>query len=439
MEEEPRPYDADDDYWVTGVRTAVLDAPTSETEAGPEAAEAPGWPPPAGGSGGGGWAPPYALPPWAAPPPGSPATRRPLLRSLVVVLMIGLAAAGGALGFAIGRNPTTTTTGADSPSGSTGSSGSGAAPSSTNNGALASTVDKWVVDVNTVLGYQNAQAAGTGIVLTSTGEVLTNNHVIEGATRISVTDVGNGRTYSASVVGTDASADVAVLQLSGASGLATASVGSSANLAVGDAVTAFGNAGGVGGTPSQSSGQVTALDQQVTASDSLSGASEQLSGMIQTSASLQPGDSGGPLVDSAGKVVGIDTAGSSGFQFQSGSSANFAIPIDTALQIARQIESGQSSSSVHIGTAAFLGVGATSAGGNGALVENVIASSPAAEAGLQPGDVIDSVNGQNVSSPTDLSTIMEGRQPGDEVQVGWVDTSGQQHTASVQLASGPPA
>jgi S1-C subfamily serine protease len=440
MHEDPRPYDADDDYWMAGVGTALLDAPTSEPEAGPETAEAPRWPPPAGG-GGGVWAPPYPLPPWAAPPPRSPGTRRPLLRTLVVVLMLGLAAASGALGFALGKNPATTTAGADSPSGSTGSSsGSGGSPSgSTSNGDLASSVDKWVVDVNTVLGYQNAQAAGTGIVLTSSGEVLTNNHVVEGATRISVTDVGNGRTYTANVVGTDASADVAVLQLSGASGLATASVGSSANLAVGDAVTAFGNAGGVGGTPSQSSGQVTALDQQVTASDSLSGASEQLSGMIQTSASLQPGDSGGPLVDSAGKVVGIDTAGSSGFQFQSGSSANFAIPIDTALQIAGQIESGQSSSSVHIGTAAFLGVGVTSADGNGALVQNVIASSPAAEAGLQPGDVIDSLNGQSVSSPTDLSTILEGMQPGDEAQVGWVDSTGQQQTAAVQLASGPPA
>lgn len=441
MHEQPRRHDIGDDEATGGVCTALLDRPATDDTAGAGRSGQPGWPPPLGSAGGGGWPPPSTVPPWAAPPPPYRRPPRPWLRIFAAASMAGLALASGILGFVIGNHPGTATTGTVSPSGSTGSpQGSGASPSgSTGNGDLASGVDKWVVDINTVLGYQSAQAAGTGIVLTSTGEVLTNNHVIEGATQISVTDVGNGHTYSATVVGTDASADVAVLQLSGASGLVTASVGRSANLVVGDVVTAFGNAGGVGGTPSQSSGAVTALDQQVTASDSLSGASEQLSGMIQTSASLQPGDSGGPLVDSAGRVVGIDTAGSSGFQFQSGSSANFAIPIDTALQIARQIESGQSSSTVHIGSAALLGVGVTSAGGNGALVENVIASSPAAAAGLQPGDVIDSLNGQDVSSPTDLSRVMEGMRPGAETQVGWVDESGQQHTAAVRLATGPPA
>lgn len=431
MHEHPRPQQGGDEKDTAGVGTALLDAPVPAGDADTHTADEPGWPPPLEGSGGGGWAPPSSAPPWAMPPPPYRAPTRPLLRVVVAVLMVALAAASGVLGFVIGTHPGTTTTGALSPS---------VSPSGqTGGGDLAGLVDKWVVDVNTVLGYQNAQAAGTGIVLTSTGEVLTNNHVIEGATQIRVTDVGNGRTYNATVVGTDASDDVAVLQLSDASGLATASLGRSANLAVGDAVTAFGNAGGVGGTPSQSSGTVTALDQQVSASDSLSGTSEQLSGMIQTSAALQPGDSGGPLVDSSGRVVGIDTAGSSGFQFQSGSSANFAIPIDTALQIARQIESGQSSSTVHIGPAAFLGVGLTSAAGGGALVENVVGSSPAAGAGLQAGDVIDSLNGQSVSSPADVASIMETLHPGDRALLGWVDASGQQHTATVQLASGPPA
>jgi len=337
------------------------------------------------------------------------------------------------LGFNIGRNPQRTV----STAGSVTSSQSATS-------AIASNVDKWVVDVDTVLRYDNAEAAGTGIVLSSDGEVLTNNHVIEGATQISVTDVGNGRIYSATVVGTDATADVAVLQLSGASGLVTAQLGDSAKLAVGDAVTAIGNAGGVGGTPSLASGSVTALDQQVTATDSLSGGSEQLSGMIETSASLQPGDSGGPLVNSSGQVVGIDTAGSSGFQFQSGSSQNFAIPIDTAMSIAKEIEAGQSSSTIHIGPAAFLGVEVSSSdelggSGTGAEVVIVLPSTPAETAGIEQGDVIDSLDGQTVASADDLSSVMEQLHPGDTVELGWTDSTGQQQSAEVQLASGPPA
>src|SRR6476661_4635414 len=115
-----------------------------------------------------------------------------------------------------------------------------------------------IVDIDTVLGYQGAQAAGTGMVLTADGEILTNNHVVAGATSITVTIVSSGERYQASVVGTDATDDVAVLQLSGASDLTTANLSSSANLAVGDAVTGVGNAGGTGGVPSASPGEVTA-------------------------------------------------------------------------------------------------------------------------------------------------------------------------------------
>jgi S1-C subfamily serine protease len=426
MNEDLRPHHAAHDDESAAVGTALLDPPT-RGQGGGRGGDPHHWPPPAAGSAGGaGWLPPSQAPPWAPPPPYR-APVHPLARLALAAVVAALAVASGVLGFVIGNRPAPTTTGSLSPS------------TAARGGSVAPAADKWVVDVNTVLGYQGARGAGTGIVLTSSGEVLTNNHVVEGATQISVTDVGNGRSYRATVVGTDASADVAVLQLSGASGLATARLGDSGALAVGDAVTAIGNAGGVGGTPSVASGVVVALDQQITASDSLSGTSEQLSGMIETSATLEPGDSGGPLVDASGRVVGIDTAGSSGFQFPSGSSANFAIPIDTALPIARQIEAGRSSSTVHVGPAAFLGVSVSSADGTGALIVNVVSSSPAAGAGLQPGDVIDSLDGRSVTSPADLSAIMETLEPGMEAQVGWVDASGLQHTTQLQLASGPPA
>jgi S1-C subfamily serine protease len=343
--------------------------------------------------------------------------------------------------------------------GSGGSSSSiGAGPSDA--ASIASQVDPGLVDINTSLGYQGEQAAGTGIVLTSTGEILTNNHVIEGATTISVTDVGNHKTYSAQVVGYDRSKDIAVLQLHGASGLQTANLGNSSKLAVGQQVVGIGNAGGTGGTPSYAGGTVTALNQSITASDQNS-TSEQLTGLIQTNASIQAGDSGGSLVNTSGQVIGIDTAASAGFSFQSSGGEGFAIPINTATSIAKQIEAGNSSSTVHIGETAFLGVeiesqaaangggggggpfGSANGSGNqsqgsGAVVAGVVTSSPAQEAGLAQGDVITTVNGTSVTSPDGVTAALEQDHPGDKVTIGWTDPSGNSNTATVQLTSGPP-
>ena len=180
---------------------------------------------------------------------------------------------------------------------------------------IASRIDPGLVDVTSTLGYQQATAKGTGIVLTSNGEILTNNHVINGATSVSVTDIGNGKTYKATVVGYDESKDVAVLQLTGASGLTVANIGDSSTVGVGNSVVALGNAEGLGGTPSVATGSVTALDQSITASDESSGTSEQLTGLIETNAGIQPGDSGGPLVNQHGQVVGMDTAASTNYTF----------------------------------------------------------------------------------------------------------------------------
>ena len=173
---------------------------------------------------------------------------------------------------------------ASSSSGST-STGAGA-PSDIS--SIAAKVSPALVDINTNLSYQDEQAAGTGMVLTSDGEVLTNNHVIDGATSISVTDVGNGKTYSASVVGYDRTGDIAVIKLSGASGLQTVST-SSATAAVGQAVVGVGNAGGTGGTPSNAGGSIIALNQSITASDDGGGNAENLTGLIETNAGHRTG------------------------------------------------------------------------------------------------------------------------------------------------------
>jgi S1-C subfamily serine protease len=192
-----------------------------------------------------------------------------------------------------------------------------------------------VVDVDTVLGRRHAVGAGTGIVVDSQGLVLTNNHVVEGATAISVTDVGNGQTYVASVLRHNHRHDVALLQLAGAGGLPTAPLGDSSQVAVGDKVVGIGNAGGKGGTPSRAPGTVTALNQIVRASDDLTRRSELLTGLIQIAAPIRAGDSGGPLVNSIGQVIGMDTAGSDSPRAQTpGGGQGFAIPIDEALQVA---------------------------------------------------------------------------------------------------------
>ena len=217
--------------------------------------------------------------------------------------------------------------------------------------AIAAKVDPAVVDITTTLAGQAGTAKGTGIVLTSNGEMLTNNHVISGAASVAVQIAGTGPSYAATVVGYDAVDDIAVLQIQGVSSLKTVSTGNSSALAVGQPVLAIGNALGAGGTPAVTSGQITALQQTITASDSVGGAVETLTGLIQMNALVQPGDSGGPLVDASGNVIGIDTAGQSNGRFQTnaGSTTGYAIPIDAALSIARQIESG-SGANITVGT-----------------------------------------------------------------------------------------
>jgi len=336
------------------------------------------------------------------------------------VVVIAIAVALGSL-WALRGNTVTSTAKSTTPS-------SGSSLSTT---SIAAKVAPGLVDVNTTLGYQNGRAAGTGMVLTSSGEILTNNHVIEGATAISVTDIGNGRTYAATVVGYDQAADIAVLQLQGASGLKTVTVGDSSAVAT---------------------GAVTGLGVSITATDESAGSSEQLTGLIKTNADLQAGDSGGPLVTASGQVIGIDTAASSGFQFQggaTGSSQSFAIPVNRAVTIARQIEAGDSSAAVHIGATAFLGVelatsgtapgfGGPSASANtGATVAGVEPGSAAQAAGLTAGDVITSIDGQQVTSASAIATAMAQHHPGDKISVSWTDLAGQQHTATVMVTAGP--
>jgi S1-C subfamily serine protease len=297
-----------------------------------------------------------------------------------------------------------------------------------------------VVDIDTNLPYQGASAAGTGIVLTSSGEILTNNHVIAGATTIRVVVPETTHTYTARVVGYDTTEDVAVLQLLKASNLKTVTIGKASNLKLGARVTAVGNAGGTG-TLTSSSGAVTGLNRSITVQDD-SGATERLTSLIETDAALQPGDSGGPLLNSADRVVGIDTAASSSSPFAvSSSREGYAIPIGKATTIAKQIDSGKSSATVHVGATAFLGVELASRPsftGRGVTIVGVVSGSPADAAGLVPGDVITAVEGKAVSGSSDVESIILEHKPGDKVTITYADGTGQSQSATVTLASGPP-
>ena len=310
---------------------------------------------------------------------------------------------------------------------------------------IAASVDTGLVDINTNLSYEDATGAATGMILTSGGLVLTNNHVIEGATSITARDVATGTTYQATVVGYDTSADVALLQLKDASGLTTVTLGTSSSVKVGEDVVGIGNAGGAGGTPSFATGKVIALDQSISASDdgSPTGA-EKLTGMIESNADIQAGDSGGPLVNKRGDVIAMDTAGASsngGFGFTSAGTAvrAYSIPIATAMAIVKSIENGDATSAIHVGATAFMGVqvSETSGTSNGVEIVGMVAGTPAAQSALAVGDVITTIDGQAITSTSSLSEELQSLAAGDSVSVGYTTPEGTTATLTLTLASGP--
>jgi S1-C subfamily serine protease len=310
--------------------------------------------------------------------------------------------------------------------------------------SVANKVSPAIVDVNTLVQTtgRSIPAAGTGMIVTSSGEVLTNNHVVESATSISVTIPGRSGSHNARLLGVDPTGDVALIQVEGVSGLPTVKLANSSSLTVGEKVVAIGNAGGQGGAPTVTQGTITALNQSITAGDANS-TPENLSGLIQTDAPIEAGDSGGALANADGQVVGMITAGSTqGFR-QQATTVGYAITSSTATDIVNQIQKGQASSTVILGPSGALGVGvqdldpqtAAQLGVNsGALVQSVVSGGPADQAGIQSGSAITKVGSTPVTSSATLGTALQGHKPGDRVQVTWVDQSGS-HTATVTLGS----
>ena len=438
----------------------------------------------------------YGTPDYIQQGPPSRGRGKTLITYIVVAALAAGVGAGAVLSF--GSDSSNSSATAPAPqqgnggilgpgTGSGGSSngfGSGAGVSNATKQAVIKKVEPGLVDITSALGFSGGQAEATGMVISPDGEVLTNNHVINGSTKLKATIVGSKKSYIATVVGYDATNDVAVIQLQNAAGLKTVPLGDSGTVKVSDPVVALGNADGRGGAPAVT-GNITGLNQTITASDEGSTAGkETLHGMMQTNAEIVPGDSGGPLANASGQVIGMDTAAATS-TFGGQQNVGFAIPINRALQIASQIKSGKGGGSIKIGLSGFLGVlvpgqnaakesspkkqrslqlkqnsGFGTAPGNntqcltsdanmaipakiapvgaGALVDGVLCGTGAATTGLAAGDVITAVNGKKVGSPDDLTSLTAQSKPGQTVQVTWVDPAGKKHTAGLKLGSHPP-
>jgi S1-C subfamily serine protease len=386
---------------------------------------------------------------------GSPPPPRPIARIVLAAVLAGLVllAGGVGIGWILTRGGSTTTAQSPLQPATAASPPVGRADGGLNVQAVSDKVDDAVVNINTVIDSNpfdsipaRGRGAGTGMVVSSDGQVLTNNHVIQGATKIQVTIPGRSRTYVAQFVGADPSGDIALLQIQGVSGLPTVTLADSSSLKVGQEVLAIGNALGRGGAPTVTQGTISALGRSITIDDSRGGF-EHLTGLIQTDALIQPGDSGGPLVNSSAQVVGIITAGSRTTRSQTSSKVGYAITASAALSVVNEIRAGRASSSIVVGEPGFLGVevqelDAATAGRlglgstSGVLVVNATPGTPAARAGISDGSVITAIDGQRISSIDELGSALHRHGPGEEVRVTWVDANGT-HTVAARLISGP--
>ncbi|MHB8588976.1 MAG: S1C family serine protease [Candidatus Dormibacteraceae bacterium] len=398
------------------------------------------------------------VPSWAPPPPPAPPLSNTIwyrIGAAVVLAAVIAAAAGAGIGWSFTRTITARSSTAQNNTqpiaqepAQPGSPIQPVSPNtggSLNTGSIAARVDPALVDINTVVG--SGQAAGTGEIIKSNGEILTNNHVVDRSTSIQVTIAGHAQTFPAHVIGVDPSADIAVIQVDGVAGWPTVSFARSSSVRVGDAIVALGNALGQGGRPDVSQGSVTALDQTITASESGS-TSEQLTGMIQSDATIYPGDSGGPIVNLSGQVIGMITAGDvQGFR-SSASTVNYAIPSDTLLSVVNQIRSGQASADIIYGQTGYIGVSVQNIDStavaelnlsvsSGALVDGVQNGSAAARAGITRYSVITSVAGTQITNIDDLRNTLLAHKPGERVSITWVNQSGT-HISTVTLAGVNP-
>lgn len=276
----------------------------------------------------------------------------------------------------------------------------------------------------------NQSGAGTGMVLTADGQVLTNYHVVRSTSLIRVTVASTGKRYDATLIGRDATRDVALLQLEDASGLDTVRPDDDP-IRVGDPAVAAGNAGGQGYITAFS-GSIVATNQSIRVSGQTEyDPEEDLTGLIETDAHAEPGDSGGAMYDAELEVLGMTTAGS-----KSGQASAYAVPIGDALAVAEKIRRNDESGTVVIGPKPYLGIVAERAdAGDGVPVSSVEPGSAAARAGVSAGDMIMGLSGRRVRSHAELSATLDGLEPNQTVEIAWVTADGQERTADITLGT----
>ncbi|MFB9834523.1 S1C family serine protease [Actinoallomurus acaciae] len=359
---------------------------------------------------------------------------------LALALILGGGLAGGAVAAVIGGSGTTYA----SPTAVKAAS----SKSATGVAAIAQAVQPSTVSITVTT--QQGQDEGTGVIIRSDGVILTNNHVVadaSGGGQISV-KFNDGKKASAQIVGTDPATDLAVIKAAGMSGLKPVTFGNSDQLQVGDPVVAIGSPLGLEG--SVTSGIVSALHRTLTESgeeqqqqpgfpfggggqnqgQQNSSGGTAIGDAIQTDAAINPGNSGGPLVNASGQVIGINTAIATSGSSNGNIGVGFAIPIDTAKQVADQlIKTGKA-------THAYLGVTLSDAEGDqqGALVASVQSGTPAASSGLKEGDIVTQVDGKAIDGADDLSAAIRGHNPGDKIALTYL-RNGEKHTANVTLTS----
>ena len=374
--------------------------------------------------------PPGSMPPADAPPGGPPGgDRNGRLRAALAGAVAGLVVGGTVAGLVVhSRTVTPRAAVASSTPATTAPAPVSSLPGGGLNvrGVLAR-VEPAVVSITDDMpsAFGTQQAAGTGMVIKATGEVLTNAHVVAGADNIQVTITGRGA-HPARLLGADTVADVALIQVEGVSGLPTVTLGSSSALQVGDPLIAVGNALALDGGPTVTTGIVSALNRQI---DTGTGS---LTHLIQTDAPINRGNSGGPLLNAAGEVVGMNTAVAGGAQ-----NIGFAIAVDQIKPLILNLERGQAAPSTSSG-GGYLGISAQD-GPSGAAMVQVASGSPAARAGLTPGDVIVAVDGTQISSAADLVTVIRSHHPGDRIRLQVQRQDGSTRTVTVTLAARPSA
>lgn len=269
---------------------------------------------------------------------------------------------------------------------------------------------------------------GTGMVLNESGLAITNYHVVEDSSEVTVTVADTGKRYTAAVLGRDSQHDVAVLQLEDASDLPTVSIDTDPP-SRGELTAAVGNGSGQGYLTAVT-GEVTGLNRSILAGSEVPDDYSRLTGLIETEADVVPGYSGGPLVDADGQVVGVTTAASRGETTEEVD--GYAIPITVALDVVDQVLSGEETETVSIGADGALGIIVSTVDGT-ARVEEVTEDSAAQKLGLRAGDTVLRVDGVEVSTAADLADRVNAMNAGDTVTVEWRDTEGERRQGQAVL------